>query len=110
MLADLFGARAGKGDGIFALSHLNFLSLSEAREVEQVLIEKYGFARPHQNLNTNLDTRRNPGIGQLRNGRNEISAAIKSDYCLAVVFGRVQLMAAAYASRASNPFMRRRNC
>ncbi len=111
LLADLVGAAAGKHDGIFALSHLNFLSLSEARQVEQVLIEKYGFGRTHRNLNKNLDQpRRNPGIGQLRNRRNEISAANKSNYCLSVDFGRVELIGGAYFSRARNPFMRRRNC
>ncbi len=73
--------------------------------------QKYGFGRSHQNLNRNLDRqKRNPGAGQLRNRRNEISAADKSGYCLAVDFGRIELIAAKYSSRAKNPFMRRRNC
>jgi len=109
--ADLVGAAAGKHDGIFALRHLNFLSLSEARQVEQVLIEKYGFGRTHRDLNKNLDTGRTPaGFGQLRNRRNEISTANKTNYCLSVVYGRVELIGGAYLSRARNPFMRRRNC
>jgi len=76
-----------------------------------VLIEKYGFGRTHRDLNENLDTRRTPaGFGQLRNRRNEISATDKTNYCLSVIYGRLELVGAAYPSRARNPFMRRRNC
>ena len=109
-LGDLFGSGAGPKDGIVAFSNLHFLSLPEARQVEQVLIEKYGFRPPKDNLNKNLDTGNNPGRGQLRNRRNEISAADGAAYCLAVGFGRAELIQAKYSSRAKDPFMRRRNC